>query len=254
LAAGGTPLATGKADCGPSRRFGGGPPDRGDAPSPLGCPGDLLRHSRAARAVTVKTALLSSGRCHSLRSGPERRRLQCRRGSRQCPWSVERNHEQAGREVVARVSLSPSTLCLRGRRERARTLLGRRSRQRGSAAVCSAGGGAPTARPGQASHVLHCDELEAGLPMPGHASGRVRDGPSAPLTPAVIDTAGKRTCSGSHPRIGTRALKRSRIEVFARPTRTRSPHTTGRPQMQMRTALYRNQKLPLLRPGSVPKR
>jgi hypothetical protein len=42
---------------------------------------------------------------------------------------------------------------------------------------------------GQASHVLHCDELEAGLPVPGHASRRVRDGPSLPLTAAVIDTA-----------------------------------------------------------------
>jgi hypothetical protein len=41
---------------------------------------------------------------------------------------------------------------------------------------------------GQASDVLHCDELEAGLPVPGHASGRVRDGPSLPLTAAVIDT------------------------------------------------------------------
>ena len=36
--------------------------------------------------------------------------------------------------------------------------------------------------PGQASHVLHCDELEAGLPVPGHASRRVWDGPSLPLT------------------------------------------------------------------------
>ena len=35
---------------------------------------------------------------------------------------------------------------------------------------------------GQASHVLHCDELEAGLPVPGHASRRVWDGPSLPLT------------------------------------------------------------------------
>jgi hypothetical protein len=41
---------------------------------------------------------------------------------------------------------------------------------------------------GQASDVLHCDQLEAGLPVPGHASGRVRDGPSLPLTAAVIDT------------------------------------------------------------------
>ena len=41
----------------------------------------------------------------------------------------------------------------------------------------------------QASHVRYCDELEAGLPVPGHASRRVRGGPSLPLTAAVIDTA-----------------------------------------------------------------
>ena len=41
----------------------------------------------------------------------------------------------------------------------------------------------------QASHVLYCDELEAGLPVPGHACRRVRDGPSLPLTAGVFDTA-----------------------------------------------------------------
>jgi hypothetical protein len=49
---------------------------------------------------------------------------------------------------------------------------------------------------GQASHVLHCDELEAGLPLPGHASRRVGDGPSLPLTAAVIDTADRRPARG----------------------------------------------------------
>jgi hypothetical protein len=47
----------------------------------------------------------------------------------------------------SRTSVSQSVGSLLGaRRERARTLLGRRSRQRASAAVCSAGGGAPTAQ------------------------------------------------------------------------------------------------------------
>jgi hypothetical protein len=49
---------------------------------------------------------------------------------------------------------------------------------------------------GQASHVLHCDKLEAGLPVPGHASRRVGDGPSLPLTAAVIDTADGRPARG----------------------------------------------------------
>jgi len=34
---------------------------------------------------------------------------------------------------------------------------------------------------GQAAHVLHSDELEAGLPEPGHASKRVRDRQPLPL-------------------------------------------------------------------------
>jgi hypothetical protein len=42
--------------------------------------------------------------------------------------------------------------------------------------------------PGQASHILHCDELEARLPVPGHAFRRVRDEPSLALTAAVFDT------------------------------------------------------------------
>src|SRR6266536_4322582 len=46
---------------------------------------------------------------------------------------------------------------------------------------------------GQASHVLHCDELEAGLPVPGHASWRVRDGPSL----AAHGCRDRRGCTGA---------------------------------------------------------
>jgi hypothetical protein len=86
---------------------------------------------------------------------------------------------------------------------------------------------------GQASHVLHCDELEATrLPVPGHASRRVRDGPSVPLTAAVTDTAAQ-----------------------AALLRVSSTNRNARPETEPdRSVLYRHQKLPLLRPRSIPKR
>ena len=90
----GTPLATVDADRGPSRRFGGRRPDR-NAPPPVECAEDMLRLSRAARAMAVKTALGSIGRRSSRTSGPLGRRLECLRGSRHRPRPVERNHEQA---------------------------------------------------------------------------------------------------------------------------------------------------------------
>jgi hypothetical protein len=90
----GTPLATVDADRGPSRRFGGRRPDR-NAPPPVECAEDMLRLSRAARAMAVKAALVSIGRRSSRTSGPLGRRLECLRGSRHRPRPVERNHEQA---------------------------------------------------------------------------------------------------------------------------------------------------------------
>jgi chaperonin GroEL len=53
LGAGGATLATVKADGAANRRFGGGPPDRGNAPRPGSCPGDLLRLSRTARLAKL---------------------------------------------------------------------------------------------------------------------------------------------------------------------------------------------------------
>ena len=139
-----------------------------------------------------------------------------------------------------------------------------------------AAAGSPRARTGRGSSSRQRDRV-------GPADGRRLHG-SEPARPtgnrvnaphrAVIAAHGCRDrhgCTGgparrSHPRIRTRGLKRSRIGVFAphaepgSPTtpqgrRTSSSRRAGqRPKTQMRTVLYRNQKLPLLRPRSTPKR
>jgi hypothetical protein len=96
LGAGSSPLATVQADRGTACRFGGRPPDRGDASPPLGCPGDVFRLVRAARAISVKPAVMSIGRCSSRTSRPRDRRLARRRDRRHPAGPGERNHEQAG--------------------------------------------------------------------------------------------------------------------------------------------------------------
>jgi hypothetical protein len=102
LGASSTPLATVQADRGANRRFGGRPPDRGSAPPPISCPGDVLCLLRAARAITAKPALVSTGRRNSPTSGPHGRRLMCLRGGRHRPRPVERHQEQA--RMVERVN------------------------------------------------------------------------------------------------------------------------------------------------------
>ena len=94
LGASGTPLATAQADRCPSRRFGGRPPDRWNAPPPVTCADDVVRLSCAARAIALKSAFMSIGRRNSRPSGLHGPRLDCRRG-RHRPPPVERNHEQA---------------------------------------------------------------------------------------------------------------------------------------------------------------
>jgi hypothetical protein len=90
-----TPLATAQADPGANRRFGGRPADRVNAPAPLSCPGRVLCLVRAARAIAVKSNLVSIGRRNSRRSGPDGRRLVRLRGGGRRPRPGERNHEQA---------------------------------------------------------------------------------------------------------------------------------------------------------------
>jgi hypothetical protein len=94
MGARGTPLATVQADRSASPQFGGRPADPGNAPAPVSCPEHVLRLARAARAITVKPAPGSIGRCNSRTSGPRGRRLECLRDGRHCPRPVERNHEQ----------------------------------------------------------------------------------------------------------------------------------------------------------------
>lgn len=118
---------------------------------------------------------------------------------------------------------------------------------------------------GQASDVLHCDELEAGLPVPGHASGRVRDGPSLPLTAAVIDTAAQADLLGGRIHDYERAARNGAGSSFSQPTRNRRSHNTTRaanvafeasrpaPEDALRTVLSRHGRLPLHRLRSTPK-
>jgi hypothetical protein len=104
LGASSTPVATVQADRGANRRFGARPPDRGSAPAPLSCPGHVLCLLRAARAIAVKSALVSIGRRNSRTAGPDGRRFVCLRGGRHRPRPVERHHEQA--RMVERVNRS----------------------------------------------------------------------------------------------------------------------------------------------------
>lgn len=91
----GTRLTAVHAARGANRRFGDRPPDRGDAPPSVGCPGDVLRLVRAARAVTAKPALAAIGRRPSVVSGPHGRRLdRLRRGSHRSR-AIEWIREQA---------------------------------------------------------------------------------------------------------------------------------------------------------------
>jgi hypothetical protein len=92
----GTTLATVQANRGASRRFGSRPSDRGNAPPPVNRPRDVLCLLDAARAITVKPALVSIVRRNSRTSGlPLCERFECLHGSRHRPRPVERNHEQA---------------------------------------------------------------------------------------------------------------------------------------------------------------
>ena len=87
--------ATVQADRGANRRFGGRPPDRGSPPPPVICPRDVLCLLRAARAIAVKSAVVSIGRRNSRTPGTRGRWLVCLRGGRHRPRPVERHHEQA---------------------------------------------------------------------------------------------------------------------------------------------------------------
>jgi hypothetical protein len=95
LGASSPPLATVQADHGATRRFCGRPRDRGSASPPVTCPDEVLRLVRAARAITVKPALVSIGRRNSRLSGRPAQRLECLRGGRHRARPVEPNHEQA---------------------------------------------------------------------------------------------------------------------------------------------------------------
>jgi hypothetical protein len=95
-------LAAVQADRGPNRRFGGRPPDRGSAPPPLGCLGDVRCLVRAACAIAVKSAHVSIGRRNSCTSGADGRQLVCLRGGRDRSRPVERHHEQT--TMVERVN------------------------------------------------------------------------------------------------------------------------------------------------------
>ncbi len=80
---------------GANRRFGGRPPDRESAPPRLIRSVRVLCLLRAARAIAVKSALVSIGRRNSRTPGTRGRWFVCLRGGRRRPRPVERHHEQA---------------------------------------------------------------------------------------------------------------------------------------------------------------
>jgi hypothetical protein len=119
-----TPVAALQADRGATRRFGGRPTDRRNAPAPVTSAQDVLCLSCATRAITVQSALVSLGRCGSPPSGP-RPVLHPHLVGRDGPRPVERNNEQAG--MVERVDRSmfrskDSHWAARGRRTARPTL------------------------------------------------------------------------------------------------------------------------------------
>jgi hypothetical protein len=126
LGARNTPLATAQADRGTTRRFGGRPPDRGNASPPLGRARDVLGLARAAQAIAAAPAVASVGRCNSPASGPHRRRRDCLRGGGHGLRPDDRNHEQPG--MVERVDRSAcrnkdTHRSARGRRKARRSVL-----------------------------------------------------------------------------------------------------------------------------------
>jgi hypothetical protein len=90
-----TPLSTVDANRGAIRRFDGWPSDRGNAPPPVDCPGNVLRLVHTARAIPAKPALASIGRPNSLLSRRHGWRLECLRASRCHARPTERNQEEA---------------------------------------------------------------------------------------------------------------------------------------------------------------
>ena len=97
----GTPLAALQADRGAIRRFGGGPPNRGNASAAVSAR-DVLCLFCAAQAITVKPGPVSLGGRNSTASRPHCQRPGGLRGSRYGRRPAEGNHEQAG--MAERVS------------------------------------------------------------------------------------------------------------------------------------------------------